>query len=276
MYAKLFASLYQGTLRGQSDEILVFTNLLAHADVDGVVDKHWRAIAEETGLSRERVEAATANLEAPDPESRSSEQDGRRIVRMDPHRGWGWMIVNHGKYKAIKSEEDRRQQNREAQARYREKLVSNSKQASAEVSSDKQDKPIQIYITDVDVPVDTKNSIDCAAGAATLVITPKRGTKKFTSPTIDEVAEYCRVRGNQVDAKRFFNYYESNGWMVGRNKMKDWKASVRTWEANAVGAAPSQAGRQKTAQEARQEVFDVLTGRNRDGNSAIDSFAIED
>ena len=45
MYCKLFASLYQGTLRGQSDEILVFTNLLANCDRDGYVDKHFRAIA---------------------------------------------------------------------------------------------------------------------------------------------------------------------------------------------------------------------------------------
>ena len=80
MYAKLFASLYNGTLRGRPDEILVFTNLLAHTSKDGVVDKHPRAIAEETGISLERVNAAIATLEAPDAESRSPEADGARIV----------------------------------------------------------------------------------------------------------------------------------------------------------------------------------------------------
>ena len=138
MYCKLFASLYQGTLRGCSDEILVFTNLLAHADQHGIVDKHWRAIAEETGLSRERVEAAILKLEEPDPESRSPEQDGRRIVRIDEHRAWGWQVVNYGKYRAIRNEDDRREQNRLAQQRFREKNKQSkppSSQAEAEAEA---------------------------------------------------------------------------------------------------------------------------------------------
>ena len=55
---------------------------------------------------------------------------------------------------------------------------------------------------------------------------------RFTKPTIEEVNEYCRSRSNGVDADRFWNYYESNGWKVGKNPMKDWKACVRTWEKN--------------------------------------------
>lgn len=53
---------------------------------------------------------------------------------------------------------------------------------------------------------------------------------KFLPPTVDEVRAYCEERNNGVDAEAFINHYTSNGWMVGRNKMKDWKASVRTWE----------------------------------------------
>lgn len=52
----------------------------------------------------------------------------------------------------------------------------------------------------------------------------------FTPPTVEEVAGYCAERHNSVDPEMFINYYQSNGWMVGRNKMKDWKAAVRTWE----------------------------------------------
>ena len=55
---------------------------------------------------------------------------------------------------------------------------------------------------------------------------------RFTKPTIDEVKEYIESRHTDVDAERFWNYYESNGWKVGRNPMKDWKACVRTWERN--------------------------------------------
>lgn len=57
---------------------------------------------------------------------------------------------------------------------------------------------------------------------------PKR--KTFTKPTIDEIQNYCMERNNNVNAEQFFDYYESNGWKVGKNSMKDWKAAVRTWE----------------------------------------------
>ena len=53
---------------------------------------------------------------------------------------------------------------------------------------------------------------------------------RFTPPTLDEVASYCRERGNSVDAQKWYDHYSANGWMVGKNRMKDWKASVRTWE----------------------------------------------
>ena len=55
-------------------------------------------------------------------------------------------------------------------------------------------------------------------------------SRTFTPPTLDQVRDYCRERNNSVDPQRFLDFYESKGWMVGKNKMKDWKASVRTWE----------------------------------------------
>lgn len=56
--------------------------------------------------------------------------------------------------------------------------------------------------------------------------------KRFAPPTLEEVKAYCAERKNSVDAERFIDYYTSNGWLVGKNKMKDWKAAVRTWERN--------------------------------------------
>jgi hypothetical protein len=61
---------------------------------------------------------------------------------------------------------------------------------------------------------------------------PKRTTKKFVPPSLEDVIAYCNERGNNVDAQRFIDYYSANGWKVGRNAMKDWKAAVRTWEKN--------------------------------------------
>lgn len=58
----------------------------------------------------------------------------------------------------------------------------------------------------------------------------KSTPKKFEPPTVDEVKAYCQERNNSIDAESFVDFYESKGWMVGKNKMKDWKACVRTWE----------------------------------------------
>lgn len=62
--------------------------------------------------------------------------------------------------------------------------------------------------------------------------------KRFTPPTLEEVQAYCYERNNGVDAQRFIDYYTSNGWQVGKNKMKDWKAAVRTWERNGFSEKP--------------------------------------
>jgi len=54
----------------------------------------------------------------------------------------------------------------------------------------------------------------------------------FTIPTIEQITEYCKERNNSVDPNKFFDFYESKGWMVGKNKMKDYRAAIRTWETN--------------------------------------------
>ena len=58
----------------------------------------------------------------------------------------------------------------------------------------------------------------------------KKSAKRFTPPTVEEVKAYCQERENNVDPERFIDFYTANGWKVGKNPMKDWKASVRTWE----------------------------------------------
>ena len=57
----------------------------------------------------------------------------------------------------------------------------------------------------------------------------KNRDRRFTPPTPDEVRDYVREKNYNVDADKFCDFYESKGWMIGKNKMKDWKASVRTW-----------------------------------------------
>lgn len=66
-------------------------------------------------------------------------------------------------------------------------------------------------------------------------------TVRFTPPDIDMVRDYCTERNNSVDPQAFIDFYYSKGWMIGKNKMKDWKAAVRTWERNNKKAGASRA-----------------------------------
>tara|TARA_R110002020_G_scaffold134275_1_gene299777 strand:+ start:804 stop:1424 length:621 start_codon:yes stop_codon:yes gene_type:complete len=58
--------------------------------------------------------------------------------------------------------------------------------------------------------------------------------KYFNKPTAIEVQDYCNQRNNNIDGEAFIDFYESKGWMIGKNKMKDWKSAVRTWERKEV------------------------------------------
>ena len=73
--------------------------------------------------------------------------------------------------------------------------------------------------------IEIEKEIDSSASTTT-----KR--KRFEKPTLSQITQYCLERNNNVNAEQFYDYYESNGWKVGKNSMKDWKACVRTWERN--------------------------------------------
>jgi uncharacterized protein YdaU (DUF1376 family) len=65
-----------------------------------------------------------------------------------------------------------------------------------------------------------------------LTIVKDKGGQRFTPPTLSEVIDYCNQRANSIDPQRFVDHYSANGWMRGKNKIKDWKACIRTWEQN--------------------------------------------
>jgi biotin operon repressor len=64
--------------------------------------------------------------------------------------------------------------------------------------------------------------------------------KRFIQPTLEEVTAYCEERKNGIDAQHFVDYYSANGWKVGKNPMKDWKAAVRYWERNGISKPKEQ------------------------------------
>ena len=77
-------------------------------------------------------------------------------------------------------------------------------------------------------------------------------------PTIEEVAAYCRERGNTVDPQAWMDHYTANGWKVGRNPMKDWKAAVRQWERNGYQSGNRSPGGQTFAAQGASNVKQLL------------------
>lgn len=64
--------------------------------------------------------------------------------------------------------------------------------------------------------------------------------KRFQPPSVSEVADYCRERGNTINAEQFVDFYEARGWKLGRQTMRDWKAAVRTWERREQPNTPAE------------------------------------
>lgn len=112
-----------------------------------------------------------------------------------------------------------------------------SKQEEANATKSKQDLPKVAY-NDNDNDNDNGNDNDNDNGLSNEsinnnikkeIVIKKKTAERFIAPTIDEVQEYATQKGYSIDAEHFVNYYTANGWRVGRNPMKDWRAAVRTW-----------------------------------------------
>ena len=109
MYGKLFVSMFSGSLYGHWQAIVTFQQMIILADKDGTVEMTPAAISATTSIPLDIIEAGITLLEAPDPNSRTPDEDGRRLLRINPSRPWGWHITNYAYYRAIRTAEDRRE-----------------------------------------------------------------------------------------------------------------------------------------------------------------------
>nr|DAU29938.1 MAG TPA: DnaD like replication protein [Caudoviricetes sp.] len=116
------------------------------------------------------------------------------------------------------SEADRKREYRQRIETDRTNVQTNLRQIS-----DKSTPEIEI---ELEKDIEIEKEIHSSAKSTTT----KR--KRFEKPTLSQITQYCLERNNSVNAEQFYDYYESNGWKVGKNSMKDWKACVRTWERN--------------------------------------------
>jgi hypothetical protein len=114
MYGKIFQQMYDGTLgtNGPWEALVTFQQLIVLADKDGCVDFTIPAIVRRTTIPQHIIEKGIAVLLLPDPDSRTPDDEGKRIVLLSEGRNWGWRIVNYAKYRAIRSDEERREYHR--------------------------------------------------------------------------------------------------------------------------------------------------------------------
>ena len=101
----------------------------------------------------------------------------------------------------------------------------------------------------------------------------KNNNKRFVPPSLEEVKAYCQERKNGIDAQSFIDFYESKGWMVGKNHMKDWKASVRTWERRDNNNGPRNTGNTRADEEQRNREIDEYLASDEYRNNDERPFA---
>ncbi len=83
------------------------------------------------------------------------------------------------------------------------------------------------------------------------------------APTLEEIKAYCLERKSTVDPQRFFDYYSSNGWRVGNNPMRDWRAAVRRWETNGYDDKQTNSEIESTNARELESMFTVLSEENK-------------
>lgn len=125
MYGKIFDSMYDGTISANWKALVTFQQMIVLCDADGTIDMTPPALSRRTGIPLEIIEEGIAYLEQPDPYSRSDAEEGRRIIRLDEHRPWGWSIVNHEYYKTLQDSDTVREQNKIRKRRQRAKQSQN-------------------------------------------------------------------------------------------------------------------------------------------------------
>ena len=82
----------------------------------------------------------------------------------------------------------------------------------------------------IDIELDIDKDIDINKEDISKDISKKKKITRFIKPTIEEIKAYCDKRKNNIDPEYFFDYNEARGWMLGKTHMKDWKATIRTWD----------------------------------------------
>ena len=217
MYGKIFDSIYDGTLVEDWRALITFQQFIVLCDADGVVDMTAAAISRRTGIPIEHIKAGIDLLENPDPYSRTPDEEGCRIKRLDEHRPWGWYLVNHQKYKSLQDADTVRAQNRERKRRQRER----------DKSRNVTDGHASSRHIDTDTNTDTDKLSPPSGEGAHARKRAKRLPDDFTlTPERRAVAEAEKVPAERTFEK-FVDYWRAASGQKARKH--DWDATWRNW-----------------------------------------------
>lgn len=142
----------------------------------------------------------------------------------------------------------RRFREKQKQAFLEDSVTKSNVSITEDVTNDNESKRKSIEL-ERDKEIDKE--IDREMSASLQAMKPAK--PRFTPPTLEQVQEYCEERNNDVDPQRFIDFYSSKGWMVGKTKMVDWKACVRTWEKKSNGKPISNTGSGNPFTKLREE-----------------------
>ena len=202
-----------------------------HTNITGCFEIGMKQMARETGYNEETIKRLIKRME-----------ETHNVIRYDK-RTKEIFIINWCKYNWSKSEKLATAVLKVADhiksKQFKEHIVNLIKNKVSPTDIQYTDTDIQYTDTDIQYTVsDTATATDVSIpyGYGIDTVSDKGKAKRFSPPTLEEVTAYCNERKNSVDAQRFIDYYTSNGWKVGKNAMKDWKAAVRTWEKNGFDA----------------------------------------
>lgn len=252
MFGKIFESMYDGTLAsdGPWQALVTFQQMIVLADQDGVVDMTASAIARRTSIPLEIIQLGVERLMAPDPESRTPDEDGRRITLVEEHRAWGWQIVNYAKYRDMRKAEDRREYLRIKQQESRSRRLSTGVNTTSTKINTSTDADTEV---EAEVEVEAKKK---AAPAPWLTVDDLMASG-LTAETAQGFIDHRRAKKARLTAlawKGFTNEVEkATGWT---NEAAALKAIARNWtgfEASWVAESPRSVGGHVNKQQALED-----------------------
>jgi len=217
--------------------------MLAMANKNGFVFGSEPGLANRARVPLDAAIKALNKFMAPDEYSRSKEHGGRRIEKVDG----GWHLLNYTKHRAIRDEEERREYLKNYMRVYRKQPVNNVNPSKPQLSQ-----------AEAEAEAEAENT--------------KNKVKYCVRPALEEVKSFCSEK-NLVDPQEFLDYYNANGWKVGRNSMKDWKSAVRTWERKRGGTQTQTGNKAHVTQAAISRIYEELHPED-DGNSGGELFKL--